>query len=496
MIARTWKIISIGLSLLLTTGCPRPVTNYDNRTYNQSDDNRHSTQSTDLSTDGVKAPESSGGTINGGGGKGVRCTKDGKIKLEMLDLYEAKAIYGLTPLNFGTDETKARAELARIFAKHSIDPGNVSIDKYAAALDNYVLKNLVVDKIRFVEAPKKLKVVQDDYAPLLEKDCELVQVALFYDESSLLVDRSLWNQLDVTNRTALLAHELVYASARGQGITNSVSSRKLVAFLLSEQGTPPLFDGVPTSDYPNAFHCAIEENRVRMGDFYMFPRKGLDQTDSLYIAFSWGSLMNPFLFKTSTTLENVELRQLVSSRPYSFALTGELNVAGYTSVSGDISFQFLGSEGNRSKLNGFVAGVAPGKTGEPGRWSFSCDVPRELSQILPAPGIAKGEYLSKGLVRGIYKDTLIVDDVGGITLRHEASYTDPSGQNRTCQWTETGIAEKSGDSIRLLRESVTMDSRDDEESICLTEFNSAQAQLKSEGYLAYDLDLKEYSIQK
>lgn len=35
------------------------------------------------------------GTVNGGGGKGVLCTKNGQETLEILDLYEGRALYEL-----------------------------------------------------------------------------------------------------------------------------------------------------------------------------------------------------------------------------------------------------------------------------------------------------------------------------------------------------------------------------------------------------------------
>jgi hypothetical protein len=508
MKSHSWKFIFLGLSLLLTTGCPRPVTNNDNRIFNKSDNPGRSgngagagpSASNGTSGGGSQAPAASGGgTINGGGGKGVRCTKNGKTTVELLDLYEGRAIYGLTPLDLGNDEAKARAAFAKIFAIHGNGPGNFildkysdAIDKYADAIDKYLIQKDIVDKMHFVESPTTLKPVQDDFAPLLDKDCEMVQVALYYDESSLLVDHSLWNQLDVTNRTALIAHELIYAFARGQGITNSVSSRKLVAFLFSKQSTPPLFDGIPYSDFHKVFHCSIEQDQVRMNDFYMLAKKGQDHgEDSLYIAFG-GGLLNPYMVKTSATLEHLDLRQLVSKRPYSFPLNGGLDVTGYPGM-GDISFQFLGTSESRSRLSGSVSAVIPGKTGAPGKWNFTCDPPDDLASVLPSLGIAEGEYHSKNQIRGIYQETLTIDHVGGIKIVHEAQFKTKDGQDDSCRWTETGMAEKSGNSLTLLKESAEMNSRDDVDSICLTEFKSAQEKLKAEGYLAYALNMQDYT---
>ena len=483
MKSQCWKLIFLGLSLALTTGCPRPVTNNDTRIYNQDDG-------------GIKA-EADGGTINGGGGKGVRCTKDGHTTVEVLDLYEAKSIYNLTPLDLGNDEAKARSTLAKIFARHTHGPGHIPLDDYAVALENDVLKKFIDEKIHYVEAPQTLKPVHDTFEPLLEKGCELVQIAVFYDESALMIDHSLWNQLDVTNRTALMAHELIYAIARAAGVTNSMSSRKLVAHLLSKQGALPLLDGISKSEFSKAFRCTFKTDSIRMGDFYMFAKKDRNGEDFLHVSFGMNSLVNPYLFKTTALIKSVDLRELVSRRPYHLMLGSTLEVDGYSNLTGDVSFQFLGADEGRSNLNGFMVAIPPGKNSGPERMSFKCEVPDRLDQILPSLDIGEGEYKSNKLIRGIYQDTLKVDRIGALEIIHEAEFQDSQGGKHTCSWTEAGIAKKDRDSMQFLLESAESSSRNDDVSPCSKDVESARTSLKSTGYLAYTLDLKDFvAVQK
>lgn len=210
------------------------------------------------------------GTINGGGGKGVLCTKGGTTTLQALDLYEADVLYNLKSTYNPANQDEAFDLIANLLAKHYWNPSSIPVSEIAKHFKDDLLKNFA-DKIRFISAGKKLNLINDSFEPIIEQGCEMVQVATYYDESILLIDKSLWDQMDWLNKTALLTHELVYFKARSEGATNSMASRKLVGQLFSSQGARPMADGIP-SDKTKFASCYIYDTvkKFTVGYFYIY----------------------------------------------------------------------------------------------------------------------------------------------------------------------------------------------------------------------------------
>jgi hypothetical protein len=286
------------------------------------------------------------GTISGGGGQGVRCKKNDITTLETLDLYEAKKVYNLSLVKSENDQDKALDLLTSVFTRHFWNPSTIRMPEYKKTFRQTVAEHWFKN-IRFIGANQKLKLVADAHPVLIEEGCEPVQIAVYYDESILLIDKSLWDELDWTNKIALLAHELVYFSDRQNGAADSTSARKLVGQLFSVSGARPKAEGIPS--YSAFFvQCRLSSKGVSQGFLYAYDgqreeRKGLE--------FVFNYLKNGnFLFRTSAFLHGGDLANLMSSTPdfSNFNLGSDLFVESYLASKMELKFEFVG--GGRGKM--------------------------------------------------------------------------------------------------------------------------------------------------
>lgn len=292
----------MSVTMLILASCGKTVTNYV-AGENLSTPQAHTT------TQGGSAQADSGGVINGGGGKGVRCTKDGKQTIEVLDLYEARTLYDLSLMNFGSSEDEAKEKLAQVLARHFWNPNSIEMNQYVKALKQAYIQEFL-NNIRFIDSNKHLKLTNDSYEPTLEKGCEPVQIAMYYDESVLLVNKTLWSQMDWTNKMGLLAHEALYFLARQSGTTNSMSTRKLVGMLFSDKGVKPVADGVPT-DHNKFLDCQLSSTGFSKGHFFLYKNQLTSGERGLEAVFlDLGN--NGSLFRTSSFFEDLSFVQLQS----------------------------------------------------------------------------------------------------------------------------------------------------------------------------------------
>ncbi len=167
------------------------------------------------------------GVVNGGGGKGVLCQKDGQPHLEVLDIHEGRYVYQLEFPEFESVE-----DASEYYAKRDsiMDPSDSSIEDELSMADA-----VLIDIFRFLPEGHRLKDTQDSHEAFVNPDCTIVQIAVFYNEELALVDTDLWNMLSPLNQYALLVHELWYEYRRlVHGDENSIATRRYVAHNLSK----------------------------------------------------------------------------------------------------------------------------------------------------------------------------------------------------------------------------------------------------------------------
>ena len=252
------------------------------------------------------------GTINGGGGKGVLCRNNKTVTVETLDLYEGKVLYGLELNHTAAGQDQAIELFADLMTKHFWNPSTIALDEFKAHFKEQII-NMFLKNIRFISPDKKLKLISDSFEPLVQQGCEIVQVAIYYDDSILLVDQSLWNQMNWVNRIGLLAHEFIYLLDRQNGSKNSISTRKLVGQLFSVKGARPKADGIP-SDESKFTTCVISSPEdVRVGYLYAYNSTQTNSFDQTWngLEFVFNFFKNEtYLYRTSVFFRNIDLENI------------------------------------------------------------------------------------------------------------------------------------------------------------------------------------------
>lgn len=179
--------------------------------------------------------QAAAGVGSSGGGFVVVCRNQASGIIEssmLLDLYEAKYTYDLelqSPL------ATIESELQRFTEDYQLSmfdnpqsTSNESLGRIASIVNNLQFTDKALVPIRDTGIAAR--------APF---GCALEQIAVYDDVSNkITVQRELWNSLDVMNRAALVAHELIYRQHRVEGgETTSRISRRYVGMLFST--TPP-----------------------------------------------------------------------------------------------------------------------------------------------------------------------------------------------------------------------------------------------------------------
>lgn len=173
----------------------------------------------EASTKWIKA-----GADSSGGGKSVVCREggapNGRINsIAMLDLYEARAMYGL---ELAGDGRSLDEHLEAVKAKLL----------YATPIGEYLLGGIsrLRSKLRILPPGTRIEPVDDASPIALPEGCRLEQAAVWVDRGLVVADHEHWHAMDERNRAALIAHEVVYdATRKWGGEKNSRRARKIVA---------------------------------------------------------------------------------------------------------------------------------------------------------------------------------------------------------------------------------------------------------------------------
>ncbi len=204
------------------------------------------------------------GVLNGGGGKAVVCRDQVKniLSVELLDLYEARQIYGL---KIAPNQTSIEQQVNDIIQK--IHHSNL----YAAFQIDPLVKR-VRQNVKFISSDVQLIPVDDALEIVLPNECKVEQLANYVDDSLLLVDESLWQKMNSQNQASLIMHEAIYRFQRGEGARDSRRSRKLVAYLFSDFK----FERVANGISGDADTCkGIYDSGEVGAEFYIYPDENL-----------------------------------------------------------------------------------------------------------------------------------------------------------------------------------------------------------------------------
>lgn len=177
------------------------------------------------------------GVTNGGGGKAVVCrAQNGKIYwAELLDLYESRELFGLNLINQSLP-VNTIVDGIKLKLKSSLDQADIHL---------FPLIDRVNNIFRLISKNNVIKPIDDAAEVALLKDCALEQLANYVDDDLLIVSQEIWDNLDNTNKAALIIHEAIYRQERYYGATDSRRARKIVGHLFADYLFTPVKQDLP-----------------------------------------------------------------------------------------------------------------------------------------------------------------------------------------------------------------------------------------------------------
>jgi hypothetical protein len=248
----------------------------------------------------------------GGGGRAVVCRDKVAgtiVKAELLDLFEAREIFGLT-LTPGKATFQEQAQWLATKTK-------AADYNYYFPVDYYKL--FFLDKVRFIGKDLELTPVNDSFEPLVPKYCGIEQVVNYHQSDIILVNKEIWDAFSPQNQIALAMHELAYKRDRDWGLLeSSYFIRRFVGLMFSETKLEP-YQRNPKREVN--YFCENADNRMGTNMIYEFHIGGNKCADNpSYFCKTTMSFrtLNGQMVHDSTTLEQVDdlLRILDSNEPF------------------------------------------------------------------------------------------------------------------------------------------------------------------------------------
>lgn len=162
--------------------------------------------------------------VDGGGAMAVVCSTAAGKTVELLDLYEAKSISNIAVMQPTGNLLEDYSRLTNNSFRLQGASFNISAEDHKNKLRH------MMDLIDWHEGLTKLPFLNDQgRSPVLPQNCELQQLAIFFDSKvRMTVDKSLWLQLNTMHQAALLKHESYYYFERQAREVTSESTRSYV----------------------------------------------------------------------------------------------------------------------------------------------------------------------------------------------------------------------------------------------------------------------------
>ncbi|WP_413578538.1 hypothetical protein ACLVWU_08370 [Bdellovibrio sp. HCB290] len=192
-----------------------------------------------------------------GGGKGVVCRNpDQSIKsVEVLDLWEARVLYGLE-IQKPSSNTEDISESIEDYAEKIADVLNIPQQGNSAIpfklYLNTIAQTIVNEGNSSIQRLHgvNLTLTPDSYEAAFPAGCGVEQIVRYKEwilpggqgiAAEAQINQDLFEKLDITNRIALALHEGLYNNLRTFSLENSsVRTRRAVGYLLSGRSFTPL----------------------------------------------------------------------------------------------------------------------------------------------------------------------------------------------------------------------------------------------------------------
>lgn len=279
------------------------------------------------------------GGVDGGGGVGVRCpTTHGKSSLELLDLHEGR-LRGLEYLHAPKSENEISDLAANLFVRHFWNPWTIPMPEYFTWLKDKVIDGILNGRgFHNYKNGKDVSITYVDSLPLsndfgnynIRPGCSLEQIAYYDDaKNTILFAMNPWQSLSGIDKTALITHELIYATLRDHGleyagtaedgVISSEKSRQFVGSILSRNGLLPKFAGViRENNYMSCF--GVDSNS---GTSFFIYNSGSNEVTAVMSLNNWFS--TPFSARVS--LKGVQVHDFYNG-PGTFSFKAPLELSG------------------------------------------------------------------------------------------------------------------------------------------------------------------------
>ncbi len=186
------------------------------------------------------------GAVSGGGGRGIVCRNtDGTVKsIEILDLWEARELHGLKLIEAtGTADEAVATMLERLKNSYPFW-GSGDMGDGPLRGQEFILARLKQVAARFLKADASDRRVVRLRGAILKDTpdspekawprvpgCGLEQIVNYQRGEHILINQDLYEKLDLTNQSALIAHEALYSLLRDNAKeTNSLRTRRAVGY--------------------------------------------------------------------------------------------------------------------------------------------------------------------------------------------------------------------------------------------------------------------------
>lgn len=263
-----------------------------------------------------------GGVVNGGGGKGVKCSD----RTWTLDLYEAHLKGWPKPFSYDDLESDL-AVYGLEYLTHLSD----NVDEWNGPIeDERILgffRENILNKIEDIAVGQRLPLTNDATLPALPQGCKIVQLMVYsYVQDKIYRDREYWDQLSASDQASLVLHEAFYYRARvSGGATNSDEVREIVGRIFSRQEINPLFS--PIWFEPSYLSCVAGTSHDQ--NVYEFFAEDAVGKEGRGVALYFGAIHNRYLISfTSAFALGVSTQSLLKADISSFQALATNRITG------------------------------------------------------------------------------------------------------------------------------------------------------------------------
>lgn len=236
------------------------------------------------------AASANAGTVAGGGGKGVVCRNaDGSIRsAELLDLWEAREIYGLKAKQ-SDDTLEHQVRDAALALGKSIPSDHINLrygtNEHMKPYEGPAAVSLLIrlNALIFLQPESKpirrlhgvkLAPTNDSLESVTPADCEIEQIVRYTDQSrghgSVLANQDIIDHLDSVNHAALIAHEAMYKLFRDNySEPNSLRIRRAIGLAFSGHQ----FQSLNRAELPDEYFECTDGNTAAPSKLFVFRLK-------------------------------------------------------------------------------------------------------------------------------------------------------------------------------------------------------------------------------